>query len=428
MFIEPAIRRVMKELLAFPRDGISYTPVPTPSPGHHYYLYIHIPFCERLCPYCSFHRVLYKHAKVAPYFKALEEEIRHYIGLGFQFSEVYVGGGTPTTCIEELGNTLRRLREDAGISRISVETNPNHLNEKVMQVLKDAGINRLSVGVQSFDDDLLKAMDRYRPYGSGEHVARRLQEVTGMFDTVNADMIFNLPRQSRSSLQRDLEVLTDMNIDQVSWYPLMVANSSRRRMRRTMGEPDAANEQRFYHLIREELSKTYSPSTVWTFSRQNHMIDEYIINHHDYVGVGSGAFSYINGSLYSTSFSINRYQDLVDKTGFGISRHRKYTRQWGLRYNLLMDLFGLSIDAGQRAFPHAYLRWRYPELSLLKAAGAIRSTRTGYALTHRGMYLWVILMREFFTGVNNFRDQMRAHIKEEYRLHDTSPAPLQWIS
>ena len=91
--------------------------------------------------------------------------------------------------------TLELVRSLFPVRQISVETNPNHLREDVLSVLKSAGVDRLSVGIQTFDNDLLKDIGRYAPYGSGEQNRERLEFAQGRFGTLNADMIFNLPRQ-----------------------------------------------------------------------------------------------------------------------------------------------------------------------------------------------------------------------------------------
>ena len=88
---------------------------------------MHVPFCEVLCPFCSFHRVRYNESKTARYFEALRREIRLYHEAGFRFSDVYVGGGTPTVNADELLATLELVRDLSPVRTISIETNPNHL-------------------------------------------------------------------------------------------------------------------------------------------------------------------------------------------------------------------------------------------------------------------------------------------------------------
>ena len=134
-------------------------------------LYLHIPFCEKLCPYCSFNRFVFEENLCRDYFRALRKELLLYRDLGYDFGGIYVGGGTPTVLIDELTETIALARASFHIRELSVETNPNHLTEDRLTALQRAGVNRLSVGVQSFDDGLLKKMDRYDKYGSGAEIA-----------------------------------------------------------------------------------------------------------------------------------------------------------------------------------------------------------------------------------------------------------------
>jgi len=111
-----------------------------------------------------------------------------YRDKGYDFNGIYVGGGTPTVLVDELESTLSLARECFAVGEISVETNPDHLTDGRLIPLERAGVKRLSVGIQSFDDALLKAMDRYDKYGSGRRIAERMKSVAGRFDTLNADM------------------------------------------------------------------------------------------------------------------------------------------------------------------------------------------------------------------------------------------------
>ena len=140
---------------------------PAPAPGASYLLYLHVPFCEELCPYCSFNRVRLEAGLAARYFEGLRAEMRAYAGLGYRFDAAYVGGGTPTVLPAELGSVLRLARELWPIRSLSVETNPNHLTPEILRLLADCGVDRLSVGVQSFDDGLLASLHRLHRYGSG---------------------------------------------------------------------------------------------------------------------------------------------------------------------------------------------------------------------------------------------------------------------
>jgi len=402
-------------------DDRSTAQLPEAASDRQYLLYLHIPFCAVLCPFCSFHRVEFREAKAARYFQALRQEIELAGRAGFRFSELYVGGGTPTVMPEELATTIDLVRKIHPVRRISVETNPDDLeNERVLK-LRDIGVNRLSVGVQSFDDRLLKEMQRHDKYGSSEQIHRRLKAALGHFDTLNVDMIFNFPHQTQSSLDADLTILTDdIGVDQVSFYPLMSADATRKAMNKEIGIVNYDREKRYYEIIASHmLAAGYTRSSTWCFSRGTSMVDEYIAEIEQYLGLGSGAFSYLDGALYASTFSINHYINQIEAGIPGIVRRSQLSRHEQMRYYLLMQLFGGSLDleAAEERFDNRFCRELRPELAALQIIRATRRSGENLHLTERGYYLWVIMMREFFSGVNEFREQMRHNISGERVSH-----------
>ena len=393
------------------------TALPGPKPDISHLLYLHIPYCVVLCPFCSFHRVEFKRDSATTYFDCLRREIELVTDMGYRFDELYVGGGTPTVMPAELLKTLDMLRGLHSLESISVETNPDDLELDTLSALRDAGVNRLSVGVQSFDDNLLKEMQRFDKYGSGKEIIDRLVRVAGVFDTLNVDIIFNFPHQTEQSLSRDLDCLIDeVGVDQVSFYPLMTVGSTRKRMLRTVGEVDYSKERRLYEQIVERmLAAGYKRASAWCFSRQPGMFDEYIAEREEYVGLGSGAFSYLDGSLFASTFSINHYRQRIEAGKTGTTCKRQMSLRDRMRYHLMMKLFSGSVDlaAAEKIFNGQFELKLWPELAALRAIGATRRDGMRLALTESGYYLWVIIMREFFTSVNTLRDQMRHKIPEE---------------
>jgi menaquinone C8-methyltransferase len=415
-------RHNSRRLTRFAKPQPSET-LPPPDPARSYMLYLHVPFCTVLCPFCSFHRVCFEEQKTLKYFNSLRQEIRMAHEAGYLFSDVYVGGGTPTVMPGELAKTLEALHKLSPIKSISIETNPDDLTPATMAQMRDVGVTRVSVGVQSLDDELLKQMDRHDKYGSAAQVMKRLEGAHGYFETLNADMIFNLPHQDESSLLRDIELLTrELEVSQVTFYPLMSAESTMRKMKKTMGEVDFDREGRMYRLILEALPETYRPSSAWCFNRSGDTVDEYIIENEEYLGLGSGAMSYRDGILYSSTFSLNNYNRQIAAGRFGISRRQPLTRRDRLRYFLLMNLFGLSLDKGvaERRYP-GFFRWMAPEILGLKLLGAIRDEGERLVMTRYGMRIWILIMREFFMAVSDFRDLMRHTIREEL----DAPGPLE---
>jgi coproporphyrinogen III oxidase-like Fe-S oxidoreductase len=408
------LRHEYAQAMRFAEDDDAFAAMPS-APPVPCQLYVHVPFCETLCPFCSFHRVRVNPAKTQRYFDALRREIGLYHDAGFRFADVYVGGGTPTVDPDRLIGLLDAVRAASPVRAISIETNPNHLQPEVLQRYRAAGVTRLSVGVQSFDDSLLQRMERHEKYGSGAQIGQRLAAAQGIFPTLNVDMIFNLPGQTMAMLDNDLERLLALGVDQVSFYPLMIARSARHAMARSMGLADERLRHPMYERILDRLLPSYRAASAWCFSRVAGMFDEYIIDQDDYVGVGSGAFSYIGGAMMSTTFSLAHYCRRIESGRSGITQRRALSRRERLRYDMLMRLFGgeLRHDDMRRRWGRAFALQLAPELAAMRLLGATRHDTDAIRLTHRGMYCWVLMMAEFFNAVNNVREQMREHVRAE---------------
>ena len=408
--IDSAFRhRARRALRLVPSEGIAATPA---SPV---FLYVHVPFCEVLCPYCSFHRVGFEERAARRYFAALRREIRRYCERGYVFDGVYIGGGTPTVIPGELERTLGLIRElNPALEHASVETNPKDLREDVLRMLEHAGIDRLSVGVQTFDDGLLREMVRLQKYGSRAEILGHLAAAAGRFKTLNIDMIWNLPHQSLAMLDADLDTLLGSPANQASFYPLMMSPIAARRMAKTLGQRSKTHMRQFYDRILTRLGGTFLPSSAWCFSRGAESIDEYIVDAPNYVGLGSGAFSYVDGVLYATTFSLAAYVDRIDHGLSGVTHERRLGERQRMRYDLLLRLFSLRLERrwARARYGLRFERTLRPEMTALKLLGAIVEDEDGWSLTSRGMFLWIRMMSTFFESVDEFREQMRRHVHD----------------
>jgi coproporphyrinogen III oxidase-like Fe-S oxidoreductase len=376
-------------------------------------LYLHVPFCEELCPYCSFHRIRFDVSVAGKYFQALRREIKIYQEKEYKFKGIYVGGGTPTVLIDELAETLNLAREIFSIKDISVETNPNHLTTKNIEVLQQCGVKRLSVGVQTFNDEMLKKIGRFDKYGSGDEIAEKLKNTQGCFDTLNADLIFNFPGQTPQMLEDDLAVLLNLNIEQVTFYPLMISALTQNIMKETMGEVDFKGEEKLYKLIVRHMEKNYDFSSAWCFSRKESLIDEYVVDYEEYAGLGSGAIGYLHGICYSNTFDIAEYIASLEKGILPLQASRKFDIADQMRYDFLMKLFSTKLDiaAMQKKYDGRFVKTLWKEIAAFEIVRAFRYFPPYLRLTPYGRYLWVIMMREFFIAVNNFRDYCRKQAK-----------------
>jgi len=395
--------------------------LPGPIPGHGYVLYAHVPFCERLCTYCSFNRFLYKESWARDYFKDLREEMRMTARLGYDFASLYVGGGTPTILVDELCKTIDLARElFPSIREVSAETSPNHLSEELVGHLSQR-VQRLSVGVQSFDDRLLRQMDRYGKYGSGDEVFERVSAVAQCFDSFNVDMIFNFPSQTEDILVRDIERVKATGANQTTFYPLMASPLRRRELAETVGAIDFEREARYYRLICAELAPDFQAASAWTFSRDPEaMVDEYIVDFPEYVGVGSGALSFLDGTIYGNTFSLSEYGRRIGDGLMGVvKKGRRYRRGALMRYRFVTDLFGLRLDKPRftRDFGVPVELGLPVEMAFMSAVGAFATnTRAEATLTEKGRYLLLAMMRETLASSNDARDRARAELPLEERM------------
>lgn len=400
----------------------SETRMPAPKPGQAYMLYMHVPFCQRLCPYCSFNRYPFREEVAAPYFASMRKEMLMLKDLGYNFESLYIGGGTPTIMIDELCETIDLARDNFNIKEVSSETNPNHLIRPYLEKLKGR-VQRLSVGVQSFNDDLLKQMDRYEKYGSGEEILERIAEATPYFDSLNVDMIFNFPSQTENILINDLEKVVESGCRQTTFSPLYASSATTRKMAATLGKMDYNREYRFYQILDGVLAGGEDPlfrrSTVWTFSQFDHndeddrplLIDEYMVSYEEYPAIGSGAITHLNGCLYVNNFSISEYNTAIENGRMSLMGKTALSRTDLMRYRFLLQLYRLRLDKKQfkRDFGCSVEAGLPMEMAFMRANKAFE-TDTGeeLTLTPIGRYLILVMYRQFLSGLNNLRDQARA--------------------
>lgn len=416
-------------LATYPTDE---TMLPGPAPGRGYLLYAHVPFCERLCTYCSFNRFLYQEDRARAYFADLRAEMRMTAELGYDFHSLYVGGGTPTILLDELAETIDLARSlFPSISEVSSETSPNHLEPELVSIL-DGRVQRLSVGIQSFDDRLLMQMDRLGKYGSGQEVYERVASVATAFPSFNVDMIFNFPSQTEEILARDIELVRELGVSQTTFYPLMASPLRRRELAETVGDLDYAREARYYEQISESLAPEFEPASAWTFSRdRSAMIDEYIVDFPEYVGIGSGALSFLSDTSYANTFSLREYHERISSGQMAVvKRGTRYRLLARMRYRFVTDLFGLRLDKRRfkRDFGLPVEIGLFAEIAFMTAVGGIATnTADEMTLTDKGRYLLLVMMRETLALSNDARDRARAELPLDERLllleGDTSALP-----
>lgn len=147
------------------------------------------------------------------------------------------------------------------------------------------------------------------------------------------------------------------------------------------------------------LAPEYRMGSVWCFNRKPQHIDEYFVHNPNYLGIGSGAFSLLDGCFYTTSFDIQRYMECCRSGGAGLEQHHRLGPVVMHIYRLLTRLFGASVPVAAMADFRVSV-W------LLRISGMLRRRHDRYQLTVRGRGVWLVLMRRFFMVVNDYRQQM----------------------
>lgn len=187
-------------------------------------LYVHIPFCESVCYYCACNKIITRHhERAGQYLEALEREIALYVdvlGRDQPVSQLHLGGGTPTFLAdEELARLMQVLRTSFRLvpgGEYSIEVDPRTVSPQRLSHLVSLGFNRISLGVQDFDPDVQKAVHRVQSFDS---VARLIEQARELgIESVNADLIYGLPRQTATSFARTLELMGQLRPDRIALY------------------------------------------------------------------------------------------------------------------------------------------------------------------------------------------------------------------
>lgn len=348
----------------------------------------------------------------------LRKEMDYVKALGYDFHSMYVGGGTTTIIEEELIKTLEHARKlFPSIKEISCETDPQIITTPQFRNLKGL-VDRMSIGVQSFNDDLLKLSERYEKFGSGEQIFERLQYAQELFPTCNIDMMFGFRGQTLDMLHEDMEKIWKLNPRQVTTYPLMVTSQTRKSVKNVIAASGNQLADQ-YRVILDTLGSRYNHLTSWTFGRtHDEGFDEYVVDYDEYLGVGSGAFSFLNDSLYVNTFSLRRYNERIAAGNTGVERRRQFDKHAILQYRLMLGLFSHRLSRKYFREVHGVNldRTLMKEMLALRVAGAIKDDPNdpdNIIVTDGGKFLGLVMMKAFYSAMDNVRAELRQPLKEE---------------
>jgi len=339
-----------------------------------YGLYVHVPFCRSICPYCPYNKVLYRAGAVARYFDALRAELRIYGATERTFTSLYVGGGTPSLCLEELGETLSAV--DVGGER-AIEVFPTHATPRAVSRLNELGFNYVSLGIQSLDPRVLRHLGRLNTV---EDNLQALSSAAGEFDCVNADLIFDVAFGEPEVFMRDFEACCRAGVDQLSTYPLMHFGFT------PFGKAPHARraEHELLHRTERMAAKLgYERRSVWTFNRIGSPLYASIARER-YLGCGAGAATFTGTDFLVNHFAIEPYVAALTGQRLPIARRARLGRDQAALYYAFWQLYapGVDLDRFRRLYPDASATALL--LKTLRLTGHLRLDRGRLRLTRRG--------------------------------------------
>ena len=371
-------------------------------------LYIHIPFCSHLCYYCNFNKVLLQGQPVQAYLTALLKEIKLTLAQhpDTEIGTIYIGGGTPSALtVPQLDYLLTGLNELLPIhgQEFTFEANPNDLlGQEKLNLLQAAGVNRLSIGVQSFNDDVLKKIGRTHTAAEAKQAVFNAK--TAGFDNLSIDLIYRLPGQDTVDFKNSLTQALALKIPHYATYSLILEQRTvfYNLMRRgKLQLPSQDMEADMYQLAMDmfaehgieqyEISNFAKPG----FQSQHNLV--YWHNEH-YFGFGAGASGYLGNTRYQNFGPIQQYLKPLQRDQLPILTTENITIDQQIEEQMFL---GLRLNAGvsKKRFEQRFgrsIRAVYPEvIPKLLAEDLISESAAAYTLTPHGRFIGNDVFEEF---------------------------------
>lgn len=269
--------------------------------------YIHIPFCNNICSYCDFCKLLYNKNFVKKYLDALEKEITNNYKNEI-LDTIYVGGGTPSSLSVSELNKLFSIIKIFKLSKeyeFTFEVNIEDITEEKLEILKENKVNRLSIGIESFNDKYLKYLGRNY---TSDIINEKVELAKKYFDNINVDLMYALKNESLDDLEEDIDKILKLDIKHISCYSLIIEKNTKLYIDNTKYISDDLDSD-MYDLIDKKLENKYHRYEV-----SNYSITSYESRHNltywknnEYYGFGLGAAGYIDNIRYTNTRNLSKY-------------------------------------------------------------------------------------------------------------------------
>lgn len=317
-------------------------------------LYLHIPFCPELCAFCGFNKTSFRETAYREYVDCLTQELRSYRSHpdleGRTVNAIYVGGGTGSMLepddLDRLVAEIAAVFPVAAGCELTIESHPNTLDATKLGRYAAAGVNRLSIGVQSFVDRKLQAINRSNTAARNEEVY--LEAKAAGIDKISIDLMYRLPHETMDELDHDLAKVAELRPTNVSCYSLIVEGTAFERVFPTL--PDLQVETEMFVHLRETLTGVgYEQWSLADFCVPGGMT-RYNLNYWRapqtlLLGLGAGAHThYFGGHTWANIYSVGGYMSAVRAGAFPGIAGQAVAREEVMRRYVVLGVHCLSVD------------------------------------------------------------------------------------
>lgn len=274
-------------------------------------VYIHIPFCNNICSYCDFCKMKYNKEWIDNYLDSLKCEIENYYK-GEKIKTLYIGGGTPSSLSMIELNKLFSIIELLDLSMLeefTFECNIESITNEKLILLKKNKVNRLSIGVQTFNENLLRFLNRSH---NKDEVKDKIEmaKLVG-FNNINIDLMYALPLEAMDDLKEDIKLFIDLDIPHISCYSLMIEPNTKLYIDK-IKQIDEDLDYEMYKYIEDELtSNNYIHYEVSNYCKKGYESKHNLVywNNEYYYGFGLGASGYLENYRYDNTKNLRKYLD-----------------------------------------------------------------------------------------------------------------------
>ena len=368
-------------------------------------IYIHIPFCKKKCAYCDFVSFSGKQKIIPNYIKTLKREINDFEinKEEYLINTIYFGGGTPSfidsNYIVEILELIKNKFKVSQDAEITIEVNPGTVDRAKLEDYYNSGINRISIGLQTTNSQLLKLVNRIHSYSDFLEVYNLAREIG--FKNINVDLMIGLPVQTLEDVKKDLERVTNLDVEHISVYSLIVEEGTMLEERINSGElylPSEDIERKMYWKVKDTLEeKGYIHYEISNFAKEGYSSKHNLEcwNQEEYLGFGLNAHSYFKNERYSNGDTFERYFEWPEN---GRVMHEKQDKKDKMKEYMLLGLRkieGVNISEFKRKFIDNPIYIYREELNKLVTQELIEIDIDSIRLTNKGIDFANLVWEEF---------------------------------